>query len=135
MAEPLFIDTNAWLRFLLRDDEAQYEAISALFRAAETGEHTLTISHMVFAEIEWTLRSFYDRAKPDIVTALRALLALRSLRVEGRQVLNRALSLYAQHNVDFVDAYNAADMQSRGITTIVSYDRDFDRLGVKRLAP
>lgn len=38
--------------------------------------------------------------------------------------------------IDFIDAYNAAVMQARGLQTIYSYDTDFDRLsGIRRLEP
>jgi predicted nucleic-acid-binding protein len=131
----LFVDTNVWIRYLTRDDQAKYAAVENLLTDAEAGAHVLTTSHVALAELEWTLRSFFQRPKDDVVPALRRLLNLRSLHADRRHVLQDALSLYGRHNVDFVDAYNAADMQSRGIETVVSYDRDFDRLGVKRLAP
>lgn len=134
-SEPLFLDTNVWLRFLTRDDETKARSIASLLAEAEAGAHRLTSSHLVIAELEWTLRSYYNVAKPAIVAALRELLALRSLRMPRPGMLDHTLDLFERHPVDFVDAYNAADMHSRRLATIVSYDTDFDRLGVRRLAP
>lgn len=133
--EPLFLDTNVWVRFLVRDDESKAQAVDRLLTEAEAGQHVLTLSHLVVAELEWTLRSFYRMPKTEIAASLRELLALRSLHVPSREVLDQALDLFERHSVDYVDAYNAAELRTRRLSTIVSYDQDFDVLGVRRIAP
>ena len=136
MAEqPLFLDTNIWLRFFTRDDPARAEACRQLFERAAQGDLRLTTNEMVLAELEWTLRSYYKVPKPAVVERLSAVLGTPSLQLPRRALVEAALSLYDRPNVDYVDAYNAADLQARGLTTIASYDSDFDRLGVKRVEP
>ena len=57
--------------------------------------------------------------------------------MSDKRVCIRALDLYAQHPfLDFADALGVAHMEARGISEILSYDRDFDRLpGVARVEP
>jgi predicted nucleic acid-binding protein len=44
--------------------------------------------------------------------------------------------MYAELNISFVDAYHAALMKRLGLTDIVTFDRQFDRVpGVSRLEP
>ena len=133
--EPLFVDTNIWLRFFTRDDPAKAGACRRLLERAAQGELRLTTNEMVVAELEWTLRSYYRLKKPDVVERLWAVITAPSLHLPRRAVVEAALSLYERHNVDYVDAYNAAELQARGLTTIASYDTDFDRLGVRRHEP
>jgi predicted nucleic acid-binding protein len=132
---PLFLDTNIWLRFFTRDDPAKAEACRQLFESAAQGDLRLTTNEMVLAELEWTLRSYYKLPKPAVVERLWAVLGAPALQLPRRAVVEAALSLYERHNVDYVDAYNAAELQARGLTTIASYDSDFDRLGVHRVEP
>jgi predicted nucleic acid-binding protein len=63
-------------------------------------------------------------------------LLLDGLRIEHKRTYFRALDLYAATNVDFGDALSVAHMERLGITRIVSFDRDFDRLpGIERVEP
>ena len=131
----VFADTNIFLRFLTRDDVEKAEACRMLLEQAERGEVNLVISHLVLAELAWTLKSYYHLSRQEIAENLRELLNLRSIRVSHKALLLRAVQLYEQFNVDFTDAYNVAEMEKRSIRHIYSYDEDFDKLGVERIAP
>ena len=66
----LGIDTNVLVRYLVRDDQSQYERARRLIhREVNTGEPVL-VSLLVLLEMEWVLRSRYELAKPDIVAVL-----------------------------------------------------------------
>ena len=59
-----------------------------------------------------------------------------ALRVDAKHVLPRAFDLYLTTSIDWVDAYHAAVVESRGETELVSFDRDFDRVpGLRRREP
>lgn len=50
--------------------------------------------------------------------------------------MREAIDLYQKHNIKFVDALIASHpkMQNKEIV-VVSYDKDFDKLGIKRQEP
>lgn len=131
----VFVDTNVFLRFLMADQEQMAEDCRSFFQRAEEGELLLHTSHLALAEIVWTLQSHYRLPRIEVAATLRDLLALRSLRVDQKEMLRIAVELYATTNVDFIDAYHAADMRRRGLERICSYDRDFDSLEVARVEP
>jgi uncharacterized protein len=131
----LFLDTNVFLRFLTADQEKMAEDCRRLFERAEDGEFQLHISHLALAEIVWTLQSYYRVPRAGLAAMLRDLLALRSLRVDQKEMLLEVVDLYASTNVDFIDAYHALEVRRRGIDRICSYDRDFDSLHVARVEP
>lgn len=130
-----FLDTNVFLRFLTADQEQMAEDCRRLFERAEDGEFQLHTSHLALAEIVWTLQSYYRVPRGEVAAMLRDLLALRSLRVDQKEMLREVVDLYASTNVDFIDAYHALDARRRGMDRICSYDRDFDSLGVDRVEP
>jgi predicted nucleic acid-binding protein len=131
----LLVDTNIFLRFLAGDDPSKALACKELFQRAEAKEIELHTNELVVAEVAWTLRSSYGRTKDQIVEALRAIISLPGLRVPRKVVLLKAVELYERFSVDFSDAFNAADLRSRGLDAVCSYDVHFERLGVARLAP
>ena len=48
----------------------------------------------------------------------------------------RALDLFVDLNIPYLDAYHAVAMDDLGCTQILSFDRDFDRIpGIERVEP
>lgn len=132
---PLLVDTSVFLRFLTGDHARMAADSRRLIERAEAGELLLQTSHLALAEIVWTLDTQYGVSREEIAGMLRDLLGLQSLRVDQKEMLREVVDLYASTNVDFIDAYHAVDLRQRGLEAIVSYDRDFDRLGVPRVEP
>ncbi|MCY4633815.1 MAG: type II toxin-antitoxin system VapC family toxin [Acidobacteria bacterium] len=135
-----FLDTNVILRYLIRDDDAKAQACYELFRRAQKGEEELTTCEAIVAEAVYVLSSPrlpYRLNHEEIRARLLPILTLRGLKLPHKRVCLRALDLHASSaSLDFEDALAVAHMEQRGITEIVSYDRDFDRVaGVRRTEP
>jgi predicted nucleic-acid-binding protein len=61
---------------------------------------------------------------------------LAGLQTPSKRLWPRVFDLYASTNVDFVDAYNAALVEQRGESAVMSFDHDFDGLaGLERREP
>jgi len=131
-----FIDTNVFLRVLIAEDDLMFGHGVALLTATKQGTVSAHTSCLVLSEISWTLSSFYHFGKPDVVRALRGIADLANLRITDNADAGLALTLYERCNVKWIDCLIASspDVQSNA-TTIVSYDRDFDKLGVARIGP
>ena len=124
-----FIDANLILRYLLNDPEA--DSVEQLFQKQEE----LILSSLVVAEVVWTLTSFYRWPKPEIIPPLLSLIRLPFIKTDKNLILN-ALEIYHQHNIDYIDAYLVALMNKRGVKTLYSYDRHFDKVkSIKRRRP
>jgi uncharacterized protein len=135
--EKFFVDPNLFLRFLTRDVPEQAEAAYRLFQRAEQGELSLVTTSMVVAEIIWTLQSFYNEPRESIREMVLSFLVIPGLEVEGKDLIVRALCWYVEKKVDFIDAYNAAWMETRTMISIYTFDRKhFARLeGLHVLVP
>jgi len=131
-----FVDTNIFLRFLVNDDPKKADACELLFRKAVEGEERLFTTEMVIAEIVWVLESYYQLDKRAIRESVEKILNTPNLHCPNRDIILHAIITYEEKNIDFIDAYNAYQMKSSGISELYSYDTHFDRLGwAKRIEP
>ncbi len=134
--KPAYVDTNVLLRFITGAPKTQAQEAKQLFAAAERGEVTLLLDPITVAEAVWVLTSFYKFGKPQVKDVLIPLLANPGIWMHDKHGVLVALTLYAELNVDFVDALLSVHMQRVGVSRIVSYDEHFDRLpGVRRVSP
>ena len=135
-----FLDTNVVLRFLTRDDEAKAADCYRLFQRVQQGEEELLTCESVVSEAAYVLSSSrlsYRLTHEEIRERLLPILTLRGVRLPQKRVCISALDIYAASpSFDFEDALAVAHMEQAGVTEIVSYDRDFDRVpGVQRVEP
>jgi predicted nucleic acid-binding protein len=133
--QTMFLDTNIIIRYLTNDDPDRAAIARTILKAAEQGQVVLVTSESVLVEVVQVLSSarLYNLSRERVATALLAVLALRGLKLPHKRTYRRALSLWQSHHVDFVDALSVAQMERRKITTIASFDQDFDSLeGITR---
>ena len=80
----LGLDTNVLIRYLVRDDQLQYEKARRLIaRELMKGEPVL-VSLLVLLETEWVLRSRYELGKAQRVMTISALLDTADLALPIR---------------------------------------------------
>ena len=89
------IDANVILRHLLRDVEDQSEQARIIIAG---GAYTTT---EVLAEVVYVLQDVYQVPREKIKTALSALLG--EILTDHVDVIIKALTLYSDENLDFVD--------------------------------
>jgi predicted nucleic acid-binding protein len=132
-----FVDTNVFIRLLTNDDQKKFERCLDLFERAEQGHERLVTSESVVAEIVYVLSSQISRvARPQIAQALRPVLENRGLTIEHKQAVLAALDLYESSTLDFEDCLSVAHVNRLALDSIISYDRDFDRVAkVRRREP
>lgn len=92
----------------------------------------LRVAVVVVQEVVYVLEHHYDYPRRRIAETLAGLLTVPGLRFEDAETVSQALVLFAERNVDFVDAYIAASAGRTG-ELVASFDRDFTRLGVELL--
>lgn len=130
----LWIDANILLRLLTGDPPEMAERAVRLAQKAERGEVTLKLLPIVVAEVSWVLNSFYGYSRSEIAQVLIPLMTTEGLLVENVDQVIAALKQMASVNVDFLDAYLAEIARKEG-EAVVSFDRDFRRLGIPWLEP
>jgi len=130
------VDANVILRFLLNDPLPMAQEAALLFQAVADGRLTLLIDDLIVAEMVWVLKSFYKQDVVTIATTLRDFLLQEGIETADKPTVLHALTLFETKNVDFVDALLAARMINKGMATVFSFDRHFDRLPlIQRVNP
>ena len=118
----LGVDTNVLIRYLIRDDQPQYEKARRLIdREVAKGEPVL-VSLLVLLEAEWVLRSRYELAKADIVTAFSALLDTADLVFEDEPSVENAVYSWRDSAADFADCLIEARNRRLGCRATATFD-------------
>ncbi len=118
----LGVDTNVLVRYLIRDDQSQYEKARRLIdREVGKGEAIL-VSLLVLLETEWVLRSRYELSKTDIVTAFSALLDTADLAFEDEPSVENAIYSWKDSAADFADCLIEAHNRRLGCRATATFD-------------
>jgi len=136
MKEIPIIDANIVLRFLTNDIPKQADHCTGLLKRIESGLEEAWLPDLVLADIVWTLEKFYKQPKQRIQELLIPILELKGLRHNNKKISKLAFQLYVEKNIDWTDAFVAAQMITQKKCEIYSYDSDFDKVdGINRLEP
>jgi predicted nucleic acid-binding protein len=131
-----FIDTNIFLRYLTKDDLPKYERCKELFKKAMDGKIALSTSAMVIAELIWTLTSYYEVPKAEVIEKISIIVGTENLYIPDKDIISDALVLFGGKNIDYIDAYNAVFMRYHDMDGIYTYDIHFDAIeDIKREEP
>ena len=130
----LFADANLFLRYLTNDVPAQADAVEELLNQAEAGEVVLITNSHTVAELVWVLTSFYKLSKTETQARILGVLRTPGVVVAEERLILQALAWFVGKNVDYIDAYQAAWMQERGLERVATFDqkhfRRFEHLEV-----
>lgn len=129
------IDTNVAVRFLLRDDEVQWDAADHLFRG-----HEIAVGIMVVLELEWVLRGVYGLHRNDIVAALRKLCGLPNVKMSDATMASELFTAY-ELGFDLADALHVLEARKRNAEKFVTFDKALQKrasrhdlgLGIEKL--
>lgn len=116
------IDTNVLVRWLIDDPGAPEQSDQAreLIEALEAG---LLVAIPVIAETVWLARRSFGLKKAQILQILEALLDAKGLIIAERPAVEKALALYRESRVDFVDCLIATLNAAAGCETTMTFDR------------
>lgn len=118
----LGIDTNVLVRFLVRDDAAQFDKASRLIKRSINANEAVSVSLPVLLETEWVLRSRYGLGKSEIMLAISGLLDARQIQVENEPAVEEALFTWKDCAADFADCLIGAHNHRQGCRTTATFD-------------
>lgn len=98
------LDTNALVRYLVRDEEQQYQKVLTWFKDGEKGRIKIIVPSIVVAEACFVLKSFYQKPRSEIADAMTVFLSQRWMTIPDRDAL---LSLWTnfKNGFHFVDSF------------------------------
>lgn len=99
------LDTNAILRFILKDVKPQYLKIFDLIKKAKTKKVEVVIPEIIVFETIFTLKSYYEYTKEVQIKVLESLLTSEYLQIENKQTFNEAIKIFRSSNLSLVDCF------------------------------
>lgn len=124
----LGIDTNVLVRFLVRDDEAQFEKARKLIRREIAAGRRVFVNQLVLMETEWVLRSRYAVPKNQIIEAVSGLLNATDIQFEDEPAIEEALFIWKDSIADFADCLIGAKNRRMGCRATATFDAKASRL-------
>ena len=122
------LDTNAMVRFLVRDDEQQAHKVKKILLDAENKGDRLFVPMAVILETIWVLSSVYEYSRKEIVQALENLLILSVLEVEEHERVVRLCRIASKHEADLADLLIGLTSRDKGCETTLTFDQKAARL-------
>lgn len=119
----MVVDSDVIIRFLTNDDS---QKAARFERYLKTGKKII-LTDVTFAEIYWTLASFYQFPKEKILSSLGALINHQSI-VCRKNILAGAIKILKEYNISLIDAYNAAYTIIDGDAKVLSFDRGLGKI-------
>lgn len=130
------LDTNVLLDFFIDRDDHKHRDCDSLMASVKAGEIKAVILSVVVAEVAWVMGSFYKIDRKDIAKTLDVLMQMKGITIVEHYSWTGVLGDYSRTKVKFIDAMiaNIKQVESKK-WKVVSYDREFDKLGVIRVEP
>ena len=124
----LGIDTNVLVRYLVADDEAQFDKARPLIRRETAAGRKLMVSLLVLLETEWVLRSRYGYGKAAFAEILSGLLDAADVAIEDEAAIEEALFVWRDAGAEFADCLIGARNRRLGCTATATFDARAARL-------
>ncbi len=116
------IDTNVLVRFLVQDDEAQFEKARRLIKREVVAGRKVFVNQLVLLEAEWVLRSRYAVSKALIIEAISGLLDSAEIQFEDEPAIEEALFIWKDCTADFADCLIGAKNRRLGCRATATFD-------------
>lgn len=114
------LDANAILRFLLQDNEEQFQYVRDVIKA-----ENCYVTLEVLAEVCYVLEGLYQVSREDIVVNFRRL--NKDVVIFNADVLLRALEIFNKApKLDFVDCLLYGYKKEKGVS-IITFDKKLQR--------
>ena len=129
----LFIDTNVWLRYLLRDDENAYQTCLKVFSWIAESKIRPYTSSLVLLEINFVTAKIYHASPSEVISTLEKVLKTRNLTLLEKTDFKKALAWHKKYQIKLADCLITSQLKNDiGICT---FDSHFKKLPLKVIPP
>jgi len=132
----VYADTNLFIRFFTGDSDNQSQESKKFLNQVSRGKYELFICDLIIAEIIYVLESIYHLDRNAVVEKILAIAEIDNAVIENRSIILKALDLYEEKNIDFIDAYLASHSVKNNCDTVFTFDKDFKKIDfIKKIIP
>ncbi|MDO8496960.1 MAG: PIN domain-containing protein [bacterium] len=131
-----FIDTNIFIRSLVKDEKEMSYVCAHFLKDLDHRRSNFFTSSFVIMEVNFVLTSIYEFSKIEIIPIIKSIVSTQTISIIDRVDLKLAVKLYQTHSAKLTDCLIASikPIYDKKMA-VVSYDKDFDKIGVIRKIP
>ena len=122
------IDTTVLVRFLVRDDEVQFEKAYKLIKREAAAGRRVVVNLLVLMETEWVLRSRYRLSKDRMFEVITGLLNASDIELECESAVEEAVFFWKDSTAGFADCLIGAVNRRIGCQATATFDEKAARL-------
>lgn len=126
MTLKIFLDTNVWLRYFVKNDQDQYKAALNLISIAEQGMVRVYTSSIVLMEINHVARRIYQIPKDQVIIWFKAIQKIRNITLFEKTDFDLALRFYQKYNIKLADCIIASQIPKNVV--LVSFDEELSKI-------
>ena len=120
------IDTNVLVRFLVNDNEEQYQKSQEIIARIETGASSVELLSEVIMEVLFVMTKYYGADLGSVASDIKTILAFYGVVNRNKHILIVALDIMVEKKIDYVDALICAKKRLEGYEWI-SFDQDLQK--------
>ncbi len=121
----IFLDTNIWIRVIVKDNEQMFQEAIKIFQAAEQGKVKILTSGIILLEVIFVLKRLYKFTKIELQDVIKNILDTRGIRIIDKTDTKVALEYFLETGIKFSDCLIASQIPENAI--FCSFDTDFQR--------
>lgn len=123
----VILDSNIFIRFLIKDIPVQFSTTQELFIKIESNKLVAYVSILVINEVIWILENYYELDRKIYLPQLIKILALKNIRIieTKKSLIFQILEEMQNTKIDFTDYYLSGMSDKR---EIISFDKDFKKM-------
>jgi predicted nucleic-acid-binding protein len=132
----VLVDTNIFLRVFVKENERVFQECGEALKMIADGTIAAYTNTIVLTEIQFVLTTIYKYPRARIKVGLESVFSIPNIKITDDTDARWAIDTYGKTAVKFADCLIASSrcIQEKK-AVILSYDRDFDKLGVGRVEP
>jgi len=117
------LDTNVLVRFFVQDDPEQTQVVLDLFEQTERKGDRFHVTPVTLCELVWVLGSVYRQSRSQIYASLESLLNIRSIEIQDRDLVERALEDAKKGPAEFSDYLIGWQNRQANCVDTLTFDR------------
>lgn len=124
-------DTNAIIRYLVRDDEPLYLKAKDFFDKVKNGSVKAVILESVIAECIYVFTKIYKVPRNKAAESLIDILHYKGIANQDQKELIQALALFSERNIDIVDCVLCMKAATAEMS-LFSFDAELNKISSSR---
>lgn len=121
-----FLDSNIWLRFLLKDKPSSFKNCLKFFEDVESGRIKPYTSTIVLLEVNYILSKFYKLNGRETINTLEGILKTRNLTLIEKTDFKKAFNLHQKYKIKLADCLITTQVPQKAV--LCTYDEDFIKI-------